>query len=252
MPAAIALQLYTVRNAIAQSSFAAVLRQVAQYGYSGVEPAGFPGTTPRDAAKLFHDLGLQVCGVHAPLPLGDQQKEVLDTMHAIGCRRLVTGKGPDDFKTVEGIKTTAGLFNQAAAVAREHGLSIAMHNHWWEFLQVDGQSAFDILLEHLSPDVLLEVDTYWVQTAGADPVAELQKIGDRAPLLHIKDGPCQQGVPMTAVGTGQMDFAAISRATAKTAQWWIVELDDCATDMMEAVCQSYHYITAQGFAKGRK
>jgi hypothetical protein len=32
----------------------------------------------------------------------------------------------------------------------------------------------------------------------------------------------------------------------------VVELDECATDMMEAVKQSYTYLTGNGLAVGRK
>ena len=67
MPAPIALQLYTVREAI-QGDYEGVVRRVAEMGYLGVEPAGFPGTTPEDAGKLFRELGLAVPSAHAPLP----------------------------------------------------------------------------------------------------------------------------------------------------------------------------------------
>ena len=43
----IALQLYTVRDALAQD-FEGTVRRVAEIGYAGVEPAGFPGTTARE------------------------------------------------------------------------------------------------------------------------------------------------------------------------------------------------------------
>jgi hypothetical protein len=39
-----------------------------------------------------------------------------------------------------------------------------------------------------------------------------------------------------------MDFPAILNAAAGPVEWLIVELDRCATDMMEAVAQSYRYL----------
>ena len=140
---------------------------------------------------------------------------------------------------------------QAAPVAAQHGLGLAYHNHWWEFQMVEGRLAFDVMLEHLDPAVGFEIDTYWVQTAGHDPAAVVQRLGDRAPLLHIKDGPATADAPMVAVGQGALDFPAIV-AAASGARWLIVELDRCATDMTEAVRKSYAYLVKEGLARGNK
>ncbi|MCB0231676.1 MAG: sugar phosphate isomerase/epimerase, partial [Anaerolineae bacterium] len=64
------------------------------------------------------------------------------------------------------------------------------------------------------------------------------------------DGPATEKDPMVAVGQGVMDFPAIIPA-ATGAQWLIVELDRCATDMMVAVDESYRYLTGEGLAHGR-
>jgi hypothetical protein len=42
---------------------------------------------------------------------------------------------------------------------------------------------------------------------------------------------------------------AIAKVTR--AEWWIVELDACATDMFEAVEKSHRYMTRHGYAAGR-
>ena len=248
----IALQLYTMREALAKD-FAGTLRRIAVMGYVGVETAGFPeGVTPRAAKRLLDDLGLAVCGAHSPLPLGDKKNEVLEAMAALGCARLVCAwQPPEHFKSADGIRRACAILNEANTLARDNGLTFGYHNHWWEFLPVegDGRRAYQVMLEHLSPEVFLEIDTYWIKTAGADPAAVLRELGGRAPLLHIKDGPAAKDAPMTAVGDGVMDFAAIARASA--AEWWIVELDDCATDMLEAVEKSYRYLAGKGLARGR-
>jgi sugar phosphate isomerase/epimerase len=113
-------------------------------------------------------------------------------------------------------------------------------------------------------DVFFEVDTYWVKTAGSellfrsgllfrlDPAEVVRKLGERAPLLHIKDGPCLRDAPMTAVGQGVMDFPAIVAAAEGRTEWMIVELDSCATDMWKAVEESYRYLIEKGLAYGRK
>ncbi len=249
MPPPLALQLYTVRHAL-EKDFAGTLRRIAAMGYVGVETAGFPGTTPRAAARLFDELGLTVCSAHSPLPLGDKQREVIETLGWLGCQRLVcASQPPEHFKTADDIQRVCQTLNEASTVARANGLSLAYHNHWWECQPVGGRPAYQHMLEHLDPGVFLEVDVYWARTAGLDPVAMVRDLGGRARLLHIKDGPAQRGAPMTAVGEGVLDFLALAQVSA--AEWWIVELDECATDMLEAVQKSYTYLTGKGLARGK-
>jgi sugar phosphate isomerase/epimerase len=137
-------------------------------------------------------------------------------------------------------------------VAKAHGLELGYHNHWFEYELLDNRIATDVMLEHLDPDVFLEVDVYWVQTAGQSPVDVVRRLGPRAPLLHIKDGPCQIDVPMTALGEGVVDIPSVVAAGAGSVEWLIVELDRCATDMMEAVRKSYQYLSGKGLAHGTK
>jgi sugar phosphate isomerase/epimerase len=76
-------------------------------------------------------------------------------------------------------------------------------------------------------------------------------MGKRAPLLHLKDGPVSKDLPMTAVGKGKLDWKSIVAAGDGNSEWLIVELDSCATDMMEAVKDSYQYVTSEGLARGK-
>jgi sugar phosphate isomerase/epimerase len=220
-------------------------------GYAGVEPAGFPGTTATKAGKLFAELGLEVPSAHLAVPIGDQKNEVLEAMEAIGSKRVISGKGPEDFVTLDKIKATCYLFNQASVNARSAGMTFGIHNHWWEFTQVEGRYVYQIMLDYLEPDVFFEIDTYWVQTAGVDPVKVVNELGSRVPILHLKDGPCVKEEPMTAIGDGLMDFPAIIQAGGDNNEWLIVELDRCATDMEQAVAKSYHYLVNQGLGKGK-
>jgi sugar phosphate isomerase/epimerase len=252
MPAPLAIQLYTVRE-LAQNDFEGVVRKIADIGYVGVEPAGYPGTTPEAAGKLFKELGLEVPSVHTRFPVGDDKNEVFDIMHAVDSKRIVAGRGADYWSNIDKIKETCAMINEAAANAKEQGMTVGYHNHWWEFQQVEGRYVYEVMLEELDPAVFFQIDTYWVKVGGPDVIDVLKQMGDRAPLLHIKDGPADDPkADMVAVGQGAMDFPAIMAATAQTAEWHIVELDRCATDMMVAVEESYKYLVSEGLARGNK
>lgn len=251
MPAPVALQLYTLRE-LAEKNYEQVVRSVAEIGYAGVEPAGFPGTTPEKAGKLYKSLGLQVPSAHLPIPIGDSKQLALDTAHALDTTRMISGYGPDDFNSLDKIKATCEKFNEAAETAKAHGMTYGIHNHWWEFIEVEGRRVYEVMLEHLSPEVFFEVDVYWVQTGGCDPVEVVKHLGERAPVLHIKDGPCDRESDMTAVGDGIVDIPGVIAAGGAHTEWQIVELDRCATDMVEAVRKSYEYLVGNGLATGTR
>src|SRR5258708_31978252 len=158
MPAPIGIQLYTLREALA-SDFEGVVRKVAEIGYVGVETAGFAGTTPKNAAKLFADLGLKVAGVHLPLPLGDKKTETLETNSNLDCRYLICG-GVDPktyFTSLDGIRRACDLLNEASAVTAQNGLVLVYHNHWSEYEKVDGQYVYQVMLQQLDPKVQFEL-----------------------------------------------------------------------------------------------
>ena len=241
----IALQLYTVRDA-AGKDYEGTIRKVAEIGYRYVETAGFPGTTPDKAAKLFQELGLKAIAAHAGMPLGDAKNQILDAMAAIGKPRLICpGVNRDYFKSVDGVKTLCGLLNESNQVARENGMEFGFHNHDIEYGQVEGQYIYKLMKELLDPSVFFELDTYWIQVAGINPASIVTEMGKRAPLLHIKDGPADaanRNAPMTAVGEGNVDVKAILRASGDNADYWIVEMDSVAGDAIEEVRKSYQYL----------
>ena len=252
MTTPISLQLYTIRDLLAQD-FEGTIRNVAEIGYIGVETANLFGSSPASAANLFRELGLAVSGAHSPLPLGDQKQQVIDTMEALDCKRLIVAwQPPEKYKSLDGIKSICDTLNEGAAVARSHGIQVGYHNHWFEYEPVENRIPVDVMLEHLDPDVFFEVDVYWVQTAGQNPAEVVRSLGSRAPLLHIKDGPCQIEAPMTALGEGVVDIPGIVGAGSGSTEWLVVELDRCATDMMEAVRKSYQYLIGKGLGRGTK
>lgn len=247
----VAVQLYSLREEMARD-FEGIIRSVAGIGYPGVEPfGGMPGGLDATAA-LFRELELEVCSCHVPFPDDANRDKVLAIAEAYGLERVcIAFMPPAEFETVDAIKRACEKLNQAGEFASANGLSLGYHNHWWEFKRLNGCATLDLMLDELDDNVFLQIDTYWAQVGGLDAVDVVKQAGGRAPLLHLKDGPLDTDGNMTPVGSGKMDVPAIVNASAESAEWHIVELDRCATDMLDAVRDSYTYLTSNGLARGK-
>ena len=248
----LSVQLYSLREA-SSVDFSAVLRELADIGYAGVEPFNLFGRTPREFRAEVEDLGMTVSSSHYPWANNAPLGEVVEVLGELELNRAAGGFAPDDFKDRESILRTAETTAKLVESLAEHDLQLFLHNHWWEFGLIDGRPGYH-LLQELVPGVQFEIDTYWAANFGAcDPVREVARVRNRTPLLHIKDGPLEQGKAHVAVGSGRMDIASvIGAADPSVIEWLVVELDQCDTDMMTAVRDSYRYLTERKLAIGRR
>ena len=246
----ISVQLYSLRKE-SEQDFDAVLERLAAIGYKGVEPFNLFGKTPQAFRAQVEALGMTVSSSHHPWANRASVNEVVDTLGALGLNRAAGGFGPDDFADLDAVKRTAETVNNLIDALAPHGIGLFLHNHWWEFEDIEGQLGYRHIAD-LCPNAQFEVDTYWAANFGAvDAAAEVARVKDRAPLLHIKDGPLEKDRAHVAVGDGKMDIAGmIAAADPNVLEWVVVELDACDTDMMTAVAKSYDFLIGKQLAKG--
>jgi sugar phosphate isomerase/epimerase len=251
----LALQLYTVRDQLA-SGRKAVLEAIRGFGYGAVEPYDVL-TDPEALRADLDEAGLAVCAVHARA-LGEDADALLDGAKTVGADTVIVPWAPPErFADADAVRSLARDLNEGAARAADRGLRFGYHNHAFELPPVAGQlTGLEALADALDPAVLLEVDTYWAAVGGATPAgakagegvpALLGRLGDRVRYLHVKDGPVTKDDPMTAVGGGLMPVAEIL-AACPSAEWHVVELDRCATDVLTAVRDSLTWLTGHGLA----
>ena len=249
MTAEISIQLYSVRKE-AQRDFADTVRRIADIGYRNVETAGFPGTTPAEAGKLFEELGLKCPSCHGALPLGEDANRIIEEAQMLGVRYIITGgpHGGSDttFSDTDAIRRTACAYVEAGEFAGRFGIEVGYHNHDKEMQEVDGVPAYRIFLDETPESVLWQADMYWVAFGGRDPVEFVREIGPRGKVLHLKDGRLNENVQLPA-GSGDVDMKAIS-AAAGYAELMAVEFDEYDGDMLTAVAQSYDYLIDEGIA----
>jgi len=252
----VGLQLYSVRKPIEQD-FAQTVRRVAQIGFAGIEYYPLPeAIPPARAATVFREAGLQVLGMHTPLPVGDQRDVAVRLADTFQCDRVIDPGWPqgDRYTSREATRRTAELFNRTASSLATRGLRLGLHNHWWELERTDGIVPFYELLTWLDESVFFEINTYWAKTAGMDPAAVVRDFGRRAPLLHIKDGPAVKGSTMydhVPAGEGTLDFRAIAVAGGDAVEWLVVEFDEYEGDIFDGIRRSYSYLTERGLGEGK-
>lgn len=251
----IGIQLYTLRKEVYPpgADLPGVLKTVADIGYKGVEFAGLHGNDPKAIKKIMDDLGLVCTSSHTAMPDEGNVNQIADTEAALGNKRVISGFGPNDLQTLDGVKAAAEKMQKAAELLKPYGMSFGFHNHWWEFAPMDGQYVYDILMAE-APDVFSELDTYWCAFGKSSPVMCTRAYASRIPLFHVKDGMLEEGKHVhTAVGSGKMNFLAILKAADENVlDWLIVELDACETDMLQAVKDSYNYLVSSGLGQGNK
>ena len=248
----ISVQLYTLRKQTA-TDFPAVLARLGAKGYVGVEVAGFGDLTPQQLRRSLDDAGLVASSAHVGFGDVAEFAAALDAHQPLGCEMVVIPALSDKlFTDVDSVRTIADRVNALDAVARERGMTLGYHNHFWEFATMpDGRPALLHLFDHLAPTVFAEVDIYWAQVGGVDPKEPVTQLGSRVGLLHVKDGPADEPASsMVAVGDGVIGVPAVLEASP-SARWHIVELDRCATDMFDAVERSYDYLVGTGLSRGR-
>lgn len=227
----ISVQLYTLRDQVAQD-LSSVLNHVKAIGFAGAEIAGYGNLRTAEAVKAaFDSSGLKVSGSHVSIEAFEKDvKQVLADQKALGNKNVIIPYLAENRRTsAADWRTFAGQCNEFGKIVADQGMQLFYHNHAFEFEKFDGQLAMDIFLEHADPKLVkFELDVYWIKHAGLEPAAYIKQYGDRIKLIHLKDMAAGEGKKFAPVGTGILDFVAISDAAAAAGvEWGVVEQDDC-------------------------
>lgn len=241
----IALQLYSIRD-LMQEDFVGNIKKVSKAGYTGVEFAGYYGMDACETKKILDDNGLLAAGSHDPIELLKKDlTRAIDYALEIGNKYIICPYYPELVQgDADSFRRAAGLFNEIGDKCKKSGIRFGYHNHGFEFKMLNGQYGLDILLANTEPElVCFELDTYWVQFAGANPVEVIDRYKQRCPLLHIKEMKNHEEKVNTIIGKGIMDFKAIV-ATAKkyNVDWYVVEQEYFEDDLIESVRAGCEYL----------
>ena len=239
----IGLQLYTVR-ALLQADFEGTLTNIAQLGYREVEFAGMLGPDVQQTRKLLERLNLAAPSLHSDYPtLRQNPKLAFDTAMAVGASFVVCPwLDQPERQTVDDLKRVCDNLNSIGEQALRSGLTLAYHNHDFEFASLaDGITPFDVLLSRTDERyVKFELDVYWAKKGNVDPAGLLNAHASRFYLVHLKD--MAPDGSFTEVGSGVLNFADIMAAlSAGRVRHSFVE-QDVSPDPMQSIETSIAYL----------
>ncbi|MDQ4137671.1 MAG: sugar phosphate isomerase/epimerase [Actinomycetota bacterium] len=244
MTVPISVQLYSVRNALAED-LPGTLDRIAALGFENVELFGFVDKVDqyRDALAAS---GLTALSAHAMMVEAGDVERTLEAAAALGVQTLIDPAIRKAWGTAEAVSGAARRLGEIAVSAQAHGLTIGYHNHEWEFEnKIDGRPAFELFVEELPPAVVLELDTYWAEVGGVSAADLLTRLGDRVRLIHVKDGPGNRDTAaQQPAGAGSVPVREILAAAPDAIR--VIEFDDYSGDVFDGIAQSLRFLREQG------
>jgi sugar phosphate isomerase/epimerase len=218
------LQLYTVRAAMRQD-LDGTLKRIAGIGYEELETYGFDpeglrfyGLEAGTFAQRLKDLNLTTPSGHYDLNRYvntgiDELKRYVDRCiegaRALGQSYITWPLIDADSRTLDKFKVVAERLNIAGEQARKAKLTVAYHNHDFEFIDQNGRRGYDIIMNETDPALVkLQVDLYWLARASQTPNELFKRAPGRFVMWHVKDVH-KVSRDYTEVGNGTIDFTKI-------------------------------------------
>ena len=234
-------------------TFLDALDAIKGIGYQGFE-AGFRYLNPQfenpaPARKQIEQTGLTFFGIHIFLPGFDQYdpntrvapKSLYEPVGrggaALGARHLILSGAPAE--NAEQLKTKVEGLNAAGRFAQSVGLSVAYHNHWWEFQSKIGE--IEALYTQTDPSLVhFVLDAGHAFHAGADVPAFIRAHSHRIVGFHVRDFKNDKYVEL---GTGDFPLRKVI-ATIREVNWhgWIEneeEREDHSQTGMKVIAPAY-------------
>lgn len=256
---AIGIQLYTLRSIISKD-VKGVIEKVANAGYKEVETYGYTpkngywGLSTKEFKALLDANGLKTPSGHFGLDDfiksgdADQLKPLIEGAAAVGMKYITCPYLDASVRTTaDDYKKTSARLNEAAELAKKSGLTLAYHNHDFEFNKFGDITGYEIMLQETDKKLVhFEIDLYWVVRSGNDPVMLFTKYPRRFPLWHVKDMDKTNNGINTEVGAGAIDFKTLHNHAKKSGlKHLIVEQENFSKDPFVSIKESFDYVNRE-------
>ncbi|GMN06711.1 sugar phosphate isomerase/epimerase [Croceitalea sp. MTPC5] len=155
----------------------------------GIRNDAFYGFTIEEVSQMLKDNGLTVPSMHTDFDtLRKRLDSMLDEVAKLDTKYLVLPAIQEEKNTLDHYKRFVDEFNLFGEKMAKYDMQFVYHNHGYEHMVLDGEVPMDFLLKNTNPDhVKFELDIFWMQAAGADPISYLKAYPNSYRLLHLKD-----------------------------------------------------------------
>jgi sugar phosphate isomerase/epimerase len=247
-----AVILYTLRDFLKSRDAALdTFDKIATIGYKSVQISGMNKDlfTEEELVEELGKRGLSICATHEPTDdILYNTDAVIERLKKLGTQYTASSlSSKTDFANESSVSEFIQALETAGKKMAEAGLILAYHNHAHEFYLSNGKTILERIYAETNPQHLqAEIDVYWVQRGGGNPVKWVESLEGRSPLIHLKDYKVNvKGEGTYAeIGNGTLDFPAIVAAAEKAGcKHFIVEQDTCEGDPFDSIAQSFAYIS---------
>ena len=217
----------------------------------GYEVAQMSAICPIEAERLRDfsaEFDLPITCTHSPFDRIIGDTDALIREHRIyGCEVIGLGAMPAEYRgSADGVRAFIKAIEEPIAKIGAAGLRFAYHNHAFEFDDLGGVCAYDMLIGQ-SPALNFILDTYWVHFAGADNESYIRLLGkaDRLTNIHFKDMKSEPKGAICPCGEGVLDFARLAQVCRESdVQYALVEQDNAPDlgDEYEQMQTSYRHL----------
>jgi len=247
----IGAQLYTLRDFLkTPDDMRTTFGRVREMGYDCVQCSALGPIEAAALKQIADEAGLRIVATHIGFDrIRDEPHAVIDEHKLWGCRHVAIGGMPTEYRNPEGFARFAHDASAAARPLIDAGLTFSYHNHSFELERVGDRTGLQILAEDSDPATFsFEVDTYWIQHGGANPVTWLQRLQERMHIVHLKDLAMRGSEQMFAeVGEGNLEWEPILAACrAADIEFYLVEQDRCQRDPFDSLKRSLDNLQGMG------
>ena len=246
----IAAQLYSFRDFIrTPEGVEDTLERLHAIGYEAVQlSSSLAPMAPEQLAALLDRYSLTPCSAHENgADILEKTSGIIEKLKKLHCSHLaypgphvnITGRG-EAVAFAQALNAKAGEFASC-------GITLAYHNHHVEFKRFGKETLLELIYAN-APQLEGEIDTYWVQKGGADPVRWIEQLSGRQQVLHLKDYGMKPfcdcgGSVMMPVGEGNLDWKRILDAADRAGvTCWVVEHDGDTSDPFGSFASSIRFL----------
>ncbi len=247
----IGLQLYSLREQF-KGDVEGSLKLISDWGITALEGGGTYGMPLEEFKGLLDKYGLKVTSVGTSYEaLENDVDGIIENAKNFGATYVMCAWIPHDGDTFtfEDTRKAVEVFNSAGKKLKEAGLTFAYHLHGYEFRPYQDGTLFDYMVENAT-DFSFQLDVYWAQHGGADPLELLNTYPDKFVLMHLKD--MEKGVEgndsghedvetNVVLGTGQIDIAGLVKRAGELGMEYLF-IEDESSRVVEQVPQSLEYL----------